>query len=166
MKIFKNMNLFKTLILSSVILVMSLSESIAQTSNQNANQLVKFLEGKWHNYSILISDNSPVKQEDYKETMCIKNDTTITITAHEYKDGKDLTRDMVLIIDNDKVVMKQGDFIATGKYEGNVYYLKGFVGEKEYRFRLYAMGDKYVFHNEVWANGKIEMINMSYLERE
>jgi hypothetical protein len=141
-------------------------KSYAQSGNQNANQLVSFLEGNWHNYSILISDNSPVEQEDYKETMRIKNDTTITITAHEYKDGNDLTRDMVLIIDNDKVVMKQGDFIATGRYEGNVYYLTGYAGDKEYRFRLYTMGEKYVFHNEVWAKGKIEMINMSYLERE
>lgn len=148
------------------ILTLLACESYAQSGNQNANQLVSFLEGKWHNYSILISNNSAVNQEDYKETMRIKNDTTITITAHEYKDGKDLTRDVVLIIDNDKVVMKQGDFIATGEYEGNVYYLKGYAGDKEYRFRLYAMGDKYVFHNEVWANGIIEMINMSYLERE
>ena len=149
-----------------VILTFLVGKSYAQSNNQNANQLVSFLEGKWHNYSTFISDNSAVKQENYKETMRIKNDTTITITAHEFKDGEDLTRDMVLIIDSGKVVMKQGDFMATGKYEGNVYYLKGYAGDKEYRFRLYTMGDKYVFHNEVWVNGEIEMINLSYLERE
>src|SRR6056297_355982 len=146
-----------------VILTFLVGKSYAQSNNQNANQLVSFLEGKWHNYSTFISDNSAVKQENYKETMRIKNDTTITITAHEFKDGEDLTRDMVLIIDSGKVVMKQGDFMATGKYEGNVYYLKGYAGDKEYRFRLYTMGDKYVFHNEVWVNGEIEMINLSYL---
>ena len=97
-----------------VILTFLVGKSYAQSNNQNANQLVSFLEGKWHNYSTFISDNSAVKQENYKETMRIKNDTTITITAHEFKGGEDLTRDMVLIIDSGKVVMKQGDFVATG----------------------------------------------------
>jgi hypothetical protein len=136
------------------------------TDNQNANRLVSFLEGKWHNYSILVSDNNPVKKEDYKETMSIKNDSTITITAHSYKDSKDLTRDMTLVVKKDYVTMQQGNFIARGTRKGNVYSLKGYAGDKEYRFRLYTMGDKYVFHNEVWANGEVEMINMSYLERE
>lgn len=156
----------KTLIFYTAMLTTLLGQSYAQTDNQNANRLVSFLEGKWHNYSILVSDNNPVKKEDYKETMSIKNDTTITITAHGYKDGKDLTRDMILIVKNDSVSMQQGDFKAIGTCEGNVYHMKGYSGDKEYRFRLYTMGDKYVFHNEVWANGEIEMINMSYLERE
>jgi len=156
----------KTLFLYTAVLLLLFSNSFTQTNKQDANPLVSFLEGKWHNYSILLSDNNPVNKEDYKETMSIKNDSVITITAHSYKDGKDLTRDMILIVKNDSVTMQQGKFIAKGTREGNVYYLKGYAGDKEYRFRLYTMGDKYVFHNEVWANGKIEMINMSYLERE
>ena len=156
----------KTLFFYSAMLILLVGNSYAQTGSQNANTLVSFLEGKWHNHSILLSDNNPVKKEDYKETMSIKNDSTITITAHGYKDGKDLTRDMILIVKSDSVTMQQGKFIAKGTREGNVYHLKGYAGDKEYRFRLYTMGDKYVFHNEVWANGEIEMINMSYLARE
>ena len=166
MNFFKKMNLVKTLILSSVILVMSLSDSLAQTSNQNANQLVTFLEGKWHNYSILVSDSSSISKEDYKEKMSIKNDSTITITAYNYKDGKDLTRDMILVTDTKTVSTRQGDFKASGICEGNVYYMKGNSEGKEYRFRLYTMGNKYIFHSEIWVNGKIEMMNMSYLLRE
>ena len=160
------MNLIKTLILGSLILVMSSSESLAQTSNENANPLVSFLEGKWHNYSILVPDSSSISKEDYKETISIKNDSTITITAHNYKDGKDLTRDMVLVVKNNTVSTQQGDFKASGICEGNVYYMKGEAAGKEYRFRLYTMNDTYVFHSEIWVNGKIEMMNMSYLLRE
>jgi hypothetical protein len=160
------MDLVKKIILSIAILVMSLSGSIAQTSNQNANQLVSFLEGKWHNYSIFVSDSSSINKEDYKETIRIKNDSTLTVTAHNYKEGKDLTRDMILVVNNESVVLQQGDFNATGIREGNVYYLKGEAEGKEYRFRLYTMGDKYIFHSEIWVNGKVEMMNMSYLLRE
>ncbi|WP_372643666.1 hypothetical protein [Ancylomarina sp.] len=160
------MNLRKIIILSSAIMVMSLSTSLAQNSNQNANQLVKFLEGKWHNYSILVSDSSSISKEDYKEKMSIKNDSTITITAYNYKDGKDLTRDMILVVKNNIVTTRQGDFKASGICEGNVYSMKGYFEDKEYRFRLYTMNDKYIFHREVWVNGKVEMMNMSYLLRE
>jgi len=156
----------KIFLLSATIFALSLCKSHAQTEAHKANEIVSFLEGKWHNYSFIISNNNPVTREDYKETMCIKNDSVLTITAHNFKDGKDLTHDMILILKNDSIIMQQKSFIATGKREGNVYYLKGFAGGKEYRFRLYTMGDKYIFHNEVWANGKIEMMNMSYLIRE
>jgi len=156
----------KTSIIYVVILIFFANNNYAQSGNDNTSPLVTFLDGKWHNYSILISDNNPVKKEDYKETMSIKNDSTLSITAHGYKDGKDLTRDMILIVKNDSVIMQQGKFIARGTREGNVYHMKGYAGDKEYRFRLYTMGDKYIFHNEVWANGEIEMINMSYLERQ
>jgi hypothetical protein len=156
----------KILVLSTVILMMCLGKTIAQPGNQKANEIVSFLEGKWHNYSIIISESNAIEKQDYKETMSIKNDTTLTITAHNYKDGNDITRDMILIVNDDKVIMQQGNFKATGTCDGNVYYLKGYYEDKEYRFRLYTMLDKYIFHNEVWVNGKIEMMNMSYLLRE
>lgn len=156
----------KILILSTAILMMPSGEIIAQTGTENANEIVSFLEGKWHNYSIIVSNGEPIDKHDYKETMSIKNDSTLTITAHKYKEGEDLTRDMNLVIDNDRVVMQQGNFKATGTRDGNAYYLKGYFEDKEYRFRLYAMGDKYIFHNEVWVDGKIEMMNMSYLVRD
>lgn len=153
-------------ILTVTILIFALGSAFAQTEEQTASEIVAFLEGKWHNFSYFISENEPVQQQDYRETMAIKNDSTLTITAHEYKDGKDLTRDMTLLIDDDKITMRQGDFSATGNREGNAFYLKGYFGGKEYRFRLYMLGDKYIFHSEVWANGKMEMMNMSYLVRE
>lgn len=156
----------RVLILSSAVLMMSLGEIIAQSGNQKANEIVSFLEGKWHNYSIYLSNGNPINQQDYKETMSIKNDSTLTITAHNYKDGKDLTKDMILIIRNGRVIMQQDNFIATGTQDGNVYYLKGSIDNKEFKFRLYTMGDKYIFHSEVWVDGKIEMMNMSYLLRE
>lgn len=156
----------KLFVLSLAMIMMFIGKTYAQTDDQNANDLVSFLEGKWHNFSYFISDNNPVTKQDYKETMVVKNDTTLTITAHNFKDSKDLTHDMILITNKDRIVMQQGDFKATGTREGNVYYLKGNSEGKEYRFRLYTMGDKYVFHSEVWQDGKIEMINMSYLVRE
>lgn len=156
----------KKIILSTIILLMAICQTIAQDSNQKPNEIVSFLEGKWHNNSIFVSYNKAVSKQDYKETMHIKNDSTLTITAHNFKDGKDLTKEMLLIIHGDKIIMQQGNFKASGKREGNVYYLKGTFEDKEYRFRLYTMGDKYIFHNEVWTDGKMEMMNMSYLERE
>jgi len=156
----------KNIILSTTIILTSLASISAQTAYKKGNELVSFLEGKWHNYSYMVADSTPVIKQNYKETMLIKNDSTIIITAHNYIDDKDITRDMILVTDGEKAYMQQGDFRATGIRQGNVYYLKGYAGGKEYRFRLYTMGDKYIFHNEVWSEGKIEMINMSYLVRE
>lgn len=159
-------DLMKTLILSTAILIISVGETIAQSGNHKANEIVSFLEGKWHNYTYTITDGRPVNKADYEETMTIKNDTSLIITAHNYKEGEDLTREMILAINENDVVMQQGNFKATGKREGNAYYLKGYSGDKEFRFRLYTMGDKYIFHNEVWREGKIKMMNMSYLVRD
>lgn len=156
----------KKMILAVTILIMALGSTSAQTSEKKANEIVSFLSGEWHNFSYFIAENEPVQQQDYRETMAIKNDSTLMITAHEYKEGNDLTRDMTLLINKDIITMRQGDFSATGNREGNVFYLKGDSGGKEYRFRLYLLGDKYIFHSEVWAGGKMEMMNMSYLLRE
>lgn len=142
------------------------NHAFAQEEIKNPNEIIIFLEGKWHNFSTFVANGNPVISEDYRETMVIKNDTTLSITAHGYLDGKDLTKDMILILEGDKIIMKQGGFIATGKNEGNVYYLKGNHEDTEYRFRLYTMGDKYIFHNEVWKNGIVHEINMSYLLRQ
>lgn len=156
----------KRFILIVACLITSFTIAHAQTGKQQANDIISFLEGKWHNYTYIVSDGKPVEKQDYKETMAIKNDSVLTITAHHYQDGEDLTREMILAIHQNDVVMQQGNFRATGTREGNVYRLTGYAGGKEYRFRLYTMGDKYIFHNEVWVNGKVEMVNMSYLVRE
>jgi hypothetical protein len=140
------------------------TNSFAKTSN--ANDLVNFLEGKWDNISFEISDGKPVKKEEYPETMIIKDPDTLTITAHGFRDGKDLTKDMKLEVRGENVTMSQGDFSASGKREDNVYSLKSLYKGSEFRFRLYTLGDKYVFHRETWKDGKIQQIDMSYLIRK
>ncbi|ALO16214.1 hypothetical protein [Salinivirga cyanobacteriivorans] len=135
-------------------------------TQQNPNELVKFLEGKWHNHSYIIENGKEVVAHDYKETMEIVDSVNLSITAHGIKNGEDLTKGMTLIVRNDSAIMKQGPFEAKGIKEGNVYYLTGQHEAQEYRFRLYTMGDKYIFHSETWHNGKIQRMNMSYLTRQ
>lgn len=156
----------KNILVSILILMTLFGQTAAQTGNRKANELVSFLEGTWHDYTVYMAKGTPVDRQNYTETMSIKNDSTLTITAHNYKDGKDVTRDMILVIDNDNVVMRQGNFEATGRREGNAYSLTGYADNKEYRFRLYMMGDTYIFHSETWGDGNIEAMNMSYLVRE
>lgn len=133
---------------------------------KTANELVSFLADKWDNVSFEISDGRPVKREAYAETMVIKDFDTLTITAHGFRNGKDLTKDMRLELRGDEVTLLQGDFVVKGKREDKVYSLKGMYKEAEYRFRLYTLGDKYVFHRETWKKGKIEQVDMSYLTRK
>lgn len=139
---------------------------ICMAGQTTSNELIAFLAGKWDNVSFEIADGRDVKREAYSETMVVKDADTMTITAHGYRDGHDLTKDMHLILRGDDITMQQGDFKATGKREGNVYSMRGAAGGAEYRFRLYAMGDRYVFHRETWRNGKLEQIDMSYLVRK
>jgi hypothetical protein len=133
---------------------------------EEPNDLVKFLAGEWENVSFEISDGKPVKRESYLETMVVKDKDTLTITAHEFKDGKDLTKDMHLIVRGRHATLSQGTFIAKGKRHGNVYCFEGKENGKKYRLRVYTMGDKYVFHREIWSNGEIQQMDMSYLCRK
>lgn len=139
---------------------------MANAKNNNPNELVKFLTGKWDNVSFEISDGKPVKKEEYPETMIVKDSDTLTITAHGFKDGKDLTKDMHLEVRGNNITMSQGSFKAIGTKEDSVYSMKGTADGSEFRFRLYALGDKYVFHREVWKNSKIQQLDMSYLIRK
>lgn len=132
----------------------------------SANDLVRFLEGRWENVSFEIAPGRPVKREAYDETMAIKDRDTITITAHGYRDGEDVTKDMLLRARGDQVELSQGSFSAKGTREDQVYSLRGEYGGKEFRFRLYTLGDRYVFHREIWSGGKIEQVDMSYLVRK
>ena len=140
--------------------------SIAIAKTTEPNDLVKFLTGKWDNTSFEISSGIPIKKEEYPETMIVKDADTLTITAHGYRDGKDLTKDMRLEVRGKKVTMSQGSFKATGTREDSVYSLRGEFEGEEYRFRLYTLGDKYVFHRETWKDGKIRQVDMSYLVRK
>lgn len=137
-----------------------------QAKETEPNDLVKFLIGKWDNISFEISNGKPIKKEEYPETMIVKDHDTLTITAHGFRDGKDLTKDMHLEVRGDKVVMSQGEFRATGTREDNLYSLKALFKGTEYRLRLYTLGDKYVFHRETWKDRKIQQVDMSYLVRK
>lgn len=148
------------------IIICVLGSPMILAKNNEPNDLVRFLTGKWDNVSFEISSGKPIKKEAYPETMTIKDANTITITAHGYKDGKDLTKDMQLEIKDNSVTMTQGEFVATGQREDSVYSMIGFFQGTEFRFRLYTLGDKYVFHRETWKNGKIQQIDMSYLIRK
>lgn len=130
------------------------------------NDLVNFLSGSWQNVSFEVSDGKEVKREEYPETMVVKSEHVLTITAHGFRNGKDVTKDMNLELQGSDITMSQGSFKARGKREGNVYSLAGKHGDEELRFRLYAMGDKYVFHRETWKNGLIQQMDMSYLQRK
>jgi hypothetical protein len=155
----KSISAFSLIVLTPVFALSAGANSL------EPNDLVKFLTGKWDNVSFEISDGKPVKREEYPETMIAKDSDTLTITAHGYKDGKDLTKDMYLKVRGKAVTLQQGDFTATGTREDSVYTLKGLSKGAEYRFRLYTLGDKYVFHRETWKDGKIQGIDMSYLVR-
>jgi hypothetical protein len=130
------------------------------------NDLVKFLAGNWENTSFEISDGKPVKRESYSESMIVKDKDTLTITAHAFRDGKDLVKDMHIVVRGHHAVLSQGQFTAKGKREGNAYYFTGKEKGTEYRLRVYTMGDKYVFHREIWSAGQIQEIDMSYLLRQ
>jgi hypothetical protein len=137
----------------------------ASADKKVPNDLVSFLQGKWDNVSFEIENDRAVKREAYPETMVIKDEKTLTITAHGFRDGKDVSKDMTLEINGNEVLMTQGPFRAVGRRENNVYSLKGTIKGLEMRFRLYTMGDKYVFHREIWKDGKCTQIDMSYLTR-
>jgi hypothetical protein len=130
------------------------------------NDLVKFLAGNWENISFEIADGRPVKRESYSESMLVKDNDTLTITAHAFREGKDLIKDMHIVVRGHHAVLSQGPFKAKGRREGNAYYFTGKDEGKEYRLRVYTMGDKYVFHREIWSAGQIEEIDMSYLLRQ
>lgn len=155
----------KELILIIFALVSS-AVTAAEIPPPKANALVDFLTGDWENVSFEISAGKPIKREAYSETMVAKDFDALTITAHGFKDGKDLTKEMRLKLRGDKLTLTQGSFVAKGKREDQVFNLRGAQGDAEYRFRLYTLGDKYVFHRETWKSGKIQQIDMSYLERK
>ena len=155
-----------SLIRSSFTFAFVLTTAATAKESTRPNDIVDFLAGKWDNVSFEISDGKDIKREAYPETMVVKDRDTLTITAHGFRDGKDVSKDMQLILLGNDITMAQGDFKASGKREGNLYTLKGQYKDTELRFRLYALGDKYVFHRETWKAGSMTQIDISYLVRK
>jgi len=131
------------------------------------NLIIKFLEGDWYCTNFITEPNKEIIKSEYKEKMVIKDNHTITITAYGINDGETLTRDMTIIVDDSKMVtLKQGDFQATGRLDGNMALIfnESYKGKK-YTFRLYLMDDKYVYQKDIWENNTVIQTQMSYLER-
>lgn len=97
--------------------------------------------------------------------MKIKDAETITITALGIDNGKDVTRDMIIKVDGDEVIISQGDFSAKGVKKGNSASLRGTIQNRVYDFRVYFLEDKYVYQKDIWENNNIAEIQMSYLLR-
>ena len=130
-----------------------------------ANEIVEFLEGTWVTRDVTVTSNQEVKVEEYEEIMKIKDSETISITALGVDKGKDVTRDMVIRLVGDKVVLSQRDFSAEGVKKGNFVSVRGTHDDLVFDFRLYLLDDKYVFQKDVWRGSKIVEVQMSYLLR-
>jgi hypothetical protein len=130
------------------------------------NELIDFLVGEWQNTSFEIADGRPVKKESYGESMVAKDADTLTITARAFRNGKDLVKEMHIVVKGKHATLSQGPFSAKGKREGNAYYFVGKDNGKQYRLRLFALGDKYVFSREIWSDDKVEEVDLSYLTRK
>jgi len=114
---------------------------------------------------VTVTSNQEVKVEEYEEIMKIKDSETISITALGVDKGKDVTRDMVIRLVGDKVVLFQRDFSAEGVKKGNFVSVRGTHGDLVFDFRLYLLDDKYVFQKDVWRGSKIVEVQMSHLLR-
>lgn len=128
------------------------------------NEIIGFLSGKWKTKDIVMTEGSEIQSREYIEIMKIKDSSTVTITAKGYDNGRDLTRDMTIEVGKD-VVLKQGTFSAIGSKVGNSISLDGIQDNRTYRFRLYLLGDKFIFERDVIEKGNIVEVQMSYLTR-
>ena len=132
---------------------------------RGANEIVEFLEGTWVTRDVTVTPDHEVKVEEYEEVMKVKDSETISITALGLDKGRDVTRDMVIRLVGDRVVLSQRDFSAEGVKKGNFVSLRGAYGDLVFDFRLYLLDDKYVFEKDVWRGSEIVEVQMSYLLR-
>ncbi len=129
------------------------------------NEIVQFLEGEWWNVDITITEESGVRLNEYREMMVVKDDQTLTVTAFKIKDGQDVTKDIIIKMDGDSVTLAQGDFEAHGVKNGNFVSLSGRTADFVIDFRLYLMGNTYIYQKDVRKGDDIVESQMSYLER-
>lgn len=129
------------------------------------NELVQFLEGKWINTNVEVHLDLPLSKKTLRETRRKKGMDSITITSLDSDTGKEIVKDLQLIVRGNEIKMRQGSFMAKGTKKGNVYLLNGRLDNKEYFFRLYLMEDKFVFHREIWMDGRVQNLDISCLER-
>jgi hypothetical protein len=97
--------------------------------------------------------------------MKVKDSETISITAFGIDKGQDVTRDMVIRLKGDRVVLCQRDFSAEGVKRGSAVSIRGAHNGLVFDFRLCLLDDKYVFQKDVWRGNRIVEVQMSYLLR-
>jgi hypothetical protein len=136
-----------------------------EEGRRKANGIIEFLEGTWVTRDVTLAPNREVRVEEYKEIMKIKDSETISITALGIDKGQDVTRDMTIKLEGDKVTLSQRDFSAEGVKKGNAVSIRGTYNDLVFEFRLYLLDDKYVYQKDVWKDGKIVEVQMSYLLR-
>ena len=149
-----------TLILAIMALI-----SLPVGASAAPNEIVQFLEGEWWNVDITVTEESGVRLNEYRELMVIKDDQTLTVTAFKIKEGQDVTKDITIKMAGDSVTLAQEGFEAHGVKTGNFVSLSGTSGEFVIEFRLYLMGDTYVYQKDVRKGDEVIESQVSYLER-
>ncbi|OIQ19571.1 MAG: hypothetical protein BM556_03540 [Bacteriovorax sp. MedPE-SWde] len=127
-------------------------------------RFVDFMIGEWVQFGIGILHGEPVEPETYNEKFELKDGNTLLVTHDCFGDWE--TNEMNFFEDEDRVKMIQGDLVAEGFREGNVYILAGKEDDSEIKFKLYMMGDKFIQHREVLRQGHVVQVDMSYLVRK
>jgi len=143
----------------------SLFFTLSSSVTAAPNEIVQFLEGEWWNVDITITEETGVRLNEYREVMVIKDDQTLTVTAFKIKEGQDVTKDITIKMNGDSVTLGQGDFEAHGVKTGNLVSLSGKAGDFIIDFRLYLMGDTYIYQKDVHKGDEVIESQMSYLER-
>lgn len=102
----------------------------------------------------------PITKRAFPESFKSKDQDTLIVQAHG------VAKEMHIKVRGEKVEMSLGGSEFSGHVEGNTYYLKGKLEGSEFRFRLYTIQDKYMFQRETWVDGKIQQIDMAFLQRK
>ena len=127
-------------------------------------RFVDFMIGEWVQFGIGILNGEPIEPETYNEKFELKDENTLLVTHDCFGDWE--TNEMKFCEDEDRVKMIQGDLVAEGFREGNVYILSGKEDDSEIKYKLYLMGDKFIQHREVLRQGDVVQVDMSYLVRK
>jgi hypothetical protein len=129
----------------------------------DANPVVKFLSGGWQNQTYIVHSTAGVDSSSYREEMKAVDQHTLSITAFDYPGKGDITREMRVEVLENSATLSQGPFVAKGVVKANMLELTGELDKKMYVLRLYMLGERFVFHREVWAEGVVESTDFSWL---
>jgi hypothetical protein len=126
-------------------------------------RFVDFMIGKWKQVGLGILNSEPVETETYNEIFELKDENTLLVTHDCF--GNWESNEMKFFENETSVRMIQGDLVAEGLKEGNVYSLVGHEDGSEIKFKLYLMGDKFIQYREILKQGNVVQVDMSYLVR-